>query len=87
MRHSLTEAFSDGKYLSWTRIFATPTLICALYGFIYSIMSEYETGCMYSVAIITLVFGLKSYQNHTETKLQNKIISEVSKPEEECGEK
>ena len=74
----LSEMFSDGKYLSWTRIMGTPTVMTGLYGFIFSLIKQYDTGLMYSIALITLALGAKSYQNHTETKLQDKIASEVS---------
>ena len=70
------DMFSDGQYPSWTRIMSTPIILCAIYTFIYSIQTKYDNGLMYSVALVTLVLGAKSYQNHTETRLQEKIASE-----------
>ena len=72
------EMFSDGEYVSWTRVIGTPIALCALFTFIYSIYNRYDDGLMYSVGLISLVLGAKSYQNHTEAKIQEKITSEIN---------
>lgn len=74
----ISEMFSDGQYTSWTRIMGTPTVLTGLYGFVWSLMNKYDSGLIYSTGLIALALGAKSYQNHTESKLQDKIISEVS---------
>lgn len=63
----ILEFFSDGKYLSWTRLISTPVVLAGLYCFVWSIMSRYSDGAFSSIAVITLGLGTKTVQTKFET--------------------
>ena len=71
----IIEFFSDGKYLSWTRLISTPVVLAGIYCFIWSIMMKYSDGAFSSIAVITLGLGTKTVQTKFETdqlKINNK---------------
>ena len=66
---SFWQIFSDGEMLSWMRVAGTLIILCASYGFIYSIMTHWNEGVMASSLLIGSVLALKAYQ--TKKELEN----------------
>ena len=51
---------------SFLRLISLPVVLIGLFGFVFSIINMFPEGLIYSVSLITIVFGVKGYSKKYE---------------------
>ena len=63
--------------LSWLRVAATPVILAATFGLVYSIVIQWAAGAEVCLGVFTLVFGAKFLQTKIEASSATPADKEV----------